>query len=134
MIKRDYYTILQRSKPKRRGYGSRDRCSCSRCSCSRCSCSRCSRFSGSWPVRAHPLPVTVCVCVCVCVAGIVYKPPEYKEHDFTEAPKFTAALNDRAATVGYSTKLLCAVRGSPKVRPHMMTGYRYGTEGVPIRY
>ncbi|KAK7131940.1 hypothetical protein R3I93_018485 [Phoxinus phoxinus] len=46
--------------------------------------------------------------------GIVYKPPEYKEHDFSEAPKFTALLNDRAATVGYNTKLLCAVRGSPK--------------------
>ncbi|KAM4609657.1 myosin binding protein Ha [Polymixia lowei] len=46
--------------------------------------------------------------------GIVYKPPEYQEHDFNEAPKFTAALNDRAATVGYTTKLLCAVRGFPK--------------------
>lgn len=46
--------------------------------------------------------------------GIVYKPLEYQEHDFSEAPKFTAALNDRAATVGYTTKLLCAVRGSPK--------------------
>ncbi|XP_067096974.1 myosin binding protein Ha isoform X2 [Osmerus mordax] len=46
--------------------------------------------------------------------GISYKPPEYKEHDFSEAPKFTASLNDRAATVGYTTKLLCAVRGSPK--------------------
>jgi len=45
--------------------------------------------------------------------GIVYRPLEYKEHDFNEAPKFTAPLNDRAATVGYSTKLLCAVRGSP---------------------
>lgn len=49
-------------------------------------------------------------------AGIVYKPPEYQEHDFNEAPKFTTALNDRAATVGYTTKLLCSVRGSPKVR------------------
>uniref|UniRef100_A0A672JZX4 Myosin-binding protein H n=1 Tax=Sinocyclocheilus grahami TaxID=75366 RepID=A0A672JZX4_SINGR len=46
--------------------------------------------------------------------GIVYKPLEYKEHDFSEAPKFTAPLSDRAATVGYTTKLLCAVRGSPK--------------------
>uniref|UniRef100_A0A8C5D7Y6 Myosin-binding protein H n=1 Tax=Gouania willdenowi TaxID=441366 RepID=A0A8C5D7Y6_GOUWI len=46
--------------------------------------------------------------------GIVYKPPEYQEHDFTEAPKFTTPLNDRAATVGYTTKLLCSVRGSPK--------------------
>ncbi|XP_031422431.1 myosin binding protein Ha isoform X3 [Clupea harengus] len=46
--------------------------------------------------------------------GIVYQPPEYKEHDFSEAPKFTAPLSDRAATVGYSTKLLCAVRGCPR--------------------
>ncbi|XP_028850304.1 myosin-binding protein H-like isoform X1 [Denticeps clupeoides] len=46
--------------------------------------------------------------------GIVYKPPEYKEHDFSEAPKFTTPLSDRAATVGYTTKLLCAVRGCPK--------------------
>lgn len=47
--------------------------------------------------------------------GIEYKPPEYKEHDFSEAPKFTTAMIDRSTTVGYSTKLLCAVRGSPKV-------------------
>ncbi|XP_049894826.1 myosin binding protein Hb isoform X9 [Epinephelus moara] len=46
--------------------------------------------------------------------GIEYKPPEYKEHDFNEAPKFTTSLTDRATTVGYSTKLLCSVRGSPK--------------------
>ncbi|XP_026188141.1 myosin binding protein Ha isoform X2 [Mastacembelus armatus] len=46
--------------------------------------------------------------------GIVYKPPEYPERDFSEAPRFTTPLNDRAATVGYTTKLLCSVRGSPK--------------------
>ncbi|XP_061909847.1 myosin binding protein Ha isoform X3 [Entelurus aequoreus] len=46
--------------------------------------------------------------------GINYKPPEYQEHDFSEAPKFTTQLNDRAATVGYTTKLLCSVRGCPK--------------------
>jgi len=54
--------------------------------------------------------------------GIDYKPPEYKERDNTEAPKFTTPLNDRATTVGYSTKLLCSVRGCPKVRrrpPHL---------------
>ncbi|XP_051516526.1 myosin-binding protein H-like isoform X3 [Myxocyprinus asiaticus] len=55
-----------------------------------------------------------------CPVGIVYKPPEYKEHDFSEAPKFTAALSDRAATVGYTTKLLCAVRGSPKPKIEWM--------------
>ncbi|XP_069004721.1 myosin binding protein Hb [Embiotoca jacksoni] len=46
--------------------------------------------------------------------GIDYKPPEYQHHDFTEAPKFTTNMTDRATTVGYSTKLLCAVRGFPK--------------------
>ncbi|MBN3293044.1 MYBPH protein, partial [Polypterus senegalus] len=48
--------------------------------------------------------------------GIDYKPPEYKDHNFSEAPKFTQALQDRSATIGYSTKLLCAVRGNPKPR------------------
>ncbi|XP_074522085.1 myosin-binding protein H-like isoform X1 [Halichoeres trimaculatus] len=48
--------------------------------------------------------------------GIDYKPPEFKERDFTEAPKFTTSLADRATTVGYSTKLLCSVRGFPKPR------------------
>ncbi|XP_049611146.1 myosin binding protein Ha isoform X4 [Syngnathus scovelli] len=47
--------------------------------------------------------------------GIIYKPPEYHEHDFSEAPKFTTPLSNRAATVGYTTKLLCSVRGSPKL-------------------
>lgn len=46
---------------------------------------------------------------------IDYKPTPFVERDFTEAPKFTTVLNDRSTTVGYSTKLLCSVRGSPKV-------------------
>ncbi|XP_053705145.1 myosin-binding protein H-like [Synchiropus splendidus] len=46
--------------------------------------------------------------------GITYQPPEYQEHDFSEAPRFTTQLTDRAATVGYTTRLLCSVRGSPK--------------------
>ncbi|XP_008277999.1 myosin binding protein Hb isoform X1 [Stegastes partitus] len=52
--------------------------------------------------------------------GIEYKPPEYKEHDFSEAPKFTTNLSDRATTVGYSTKLLCSVRGFPKPKIEWM--------------
>ncbi|XP_023689813.1 myosin binding protein Ha [Paramormyrops kingsleyae] len=52
--------------------------------------------------------------------GIVYKPPEYQEHNFTEAPKFTTALSNRAATVGYTTKLLCSVRGYPKPKIEWM--------------
>uniref|UniRef100_A0A8C8BTX8 Myosin-binding protein H n=1 Tax=Oncorhynchus tshawytscha TaxID=74940 RepID=A0A8C8BTX8_ONCTS len=46
---------------------------------------------------------------------IDYKPTPFVERDFTEAPKFTTVLNDRSTTVGYSTKLLCSVRGSPKI-------------------
>ncbi|XP_029287854.1 myosin binding protein Hb [Cottoperca gobio] len=46
--------------------------------------------------------------------GIHYKHPEYKDRDYSEAPKFTTSLNDRATTVGYSTKLLCSVRGCPR--------------------
>ncbi|KAM8862515.1 myosin binding protein Ha [Spinachia spinachia] len=45
--------------------------------------------------------------------GIVYRPPEYPERDYSEAPRFTTPLADRAATVGYTTKLLCSVRGCP---------------------
>ncbi|GLD63002.1 myosin-binding protein H-like protein, partial [Lates japonicus] len=52
--------------------------------------------------------------------GIDYKPPEYKERDFSEAPKFTTSLSDRATTVGYSTKLLCSVRGHPKPKVEWM--------------
>ncbi|KAM6980879.1 myosin-binding protein H-like [Aplochiton taeniatus] len=46
--------------------------------------------------------------------GITYKPPDYKEHDFSEPPKFTTDMTDRVTTTGYSTKLLCSVRGFPK--------------------
>ncbi|KAI5619562.1 myosin binding protein Hb [Silurus asotus] len=44
--------------------------------------------------------------------GIDYKPPEFKEHNFSEAPKFTTNMPDRCTTVGYTTKLLC----SPKIQ------------------
>ncbi|KAG8126020.1 hypothetical protein E2320_021198, partial [Naja naja] len=46
--------------------------------------------------------------------GAIYKPPNYKEHDFSEAPKFTHPLSDRSVVSGYSATLSCAVRGSPK--------------------
>ncbi|XP_061582837.1 myosin binding protein Hb [Cololabis saira] len=52
--------------------------------------------------------------------GIDYKPPEYKEHDFNEAPKFTTLLPDRHTTVGYSTRLLCSVRGFPRPKVQWM--------------
>ncbi|XP_072278066.1 myosin-binding protein H-like [Pyxicephalus adspersus] len=43
-----------------------------------------------------------------------YKPPEFKECALSEAPKFTQPLTDRTTTNGYTTKLVCCVRGSPK--------------------
>ncbi|KAJ6667200.1 hypothetical protein lerEdw1_017178 [Lerista edwardsae] len=46
--------------------------------------------------------------------GTVYKPPNYKEHDFSEVPKFTHPLSDRSVVAGYNAALSCAVRGSPK--------------------
>uniref|UniRef100_A0A8C1ZSL4 Myosin-binding protein C, cardiac-type n=1 Tax=Cyprinus carpio TaxID=7962 RepID=A0A8C1ZSL4_CYPCA len=46
--------------------------------------------------------------------GIVYKPPSYKEHDFSEAPKFTHPLVSRSVIAGYSATLSCSVRGIPK--------------------
>ncbi|KAG8451002.1 hypothetical protein GDO86_003326 [Hymenochirus boettgeri] len=47
-------------------------------------------------------------------SGISYKPPVYEDRNFAEAPKFTQLLSDRTTTTGYSTKLFCCVRGSPK--------------------
>ncbi|EMP40985.1 Myosin-binding protein C, cardiac-type [Chelonia mydas] len=46
--------------------------------------------------------------------GTIYKPPSYKEHDFSEAPKFTHPLVNRSVISGYNATLSCAVRGSPK--------------------
>uniref|UniRef100_A0A452HZY5 Uncharacterized protein n=1 Tax=Gopherus agassizii TaxID=38772 RepID=A0A452HZY5_9SAUR len=46
--------------------------------------------------------------------GTIYKPPSYKEHDFSEAPKFTHPLVSRSVISGYNATLSCAVRGSPK--------------------
>ncbi|KAI7814722.1 putative myosin-binding protein C, partial [Triplophysa rosa] len=46
--------------------------------------------------------------------GIEYKHPSYKEHDFSEAPKFTHALVSRSVIAGYNATLSCAVRGIPK--------------------
>ncbi|XP_071974802.1 myosin-binding protein C, cardiac-type [Engystomops pustulosus] len=48
--------------------------------------------------------------------GIVYKPPNYKDHEFGEAPKFTHPLSNRSVIAGYNATLSCALRGSPKPR------------------
>ncbi|XP_044207095.1 myosin-binding protein C, cardiac-type isoform X3 [Thunnus albacares] len=46
--------------------------------------------------------------------GIVYKPPSYKEHDFSKAPKFTHPLVNRSIIAGYNATLSCSVSGIPK--------------------
>ncbi|XP_017561647.1 myosin-binding protein C, cardiac-type isoform X4 [Pygocentrus nattereri] len=46
--------------------------------------------------------------------GIMYKPPSYKDHDFSEAPKFTRPLVNRSVISGYNATLSCSVRGIPK--------------------
>nr|XP_019935893.1 PREDICTED: myosin-binding protein C, cardiac-type isoform X1 [Paralichthys olivaceus] len=46
--------------------------------------------------------------------GIEYKPPSYKDPDFTEAPKFTHPLVNRSVIAGYNATLSCSVRGIPK--------------------
>lgn len=52
----------------------------------------------------------------ICLSGFEYKPPTYKEHDFSEAPKFTHPLVSRSVIAGYNATLSCSVRGIPKVR------------------
>ncbi|KAM7015790.1 myosin-binding protein C, cardiac-type [Tautogolabrus adspersus] len=46
--------------------------------------------------------------------GIAYKPPSHKDHDFSEAPKFTHPLVSRSVIAGYNATLSCSVRGIPK--------------------
>uniref|UniRef100_A0A8C7GT43 Myosin binding protein C3 n=1 Tax=Oncorhynchus kisutch TaxID=8019 RepID=A0A8C7GT43_ONCKI len=46
--------------------------------------------------------------------GFEYKPPTYKEHDFSEVPKFTHPLVSRSVIAGYNATLSCSVRGIPK--------------------
>uniref|UniRef100_A0A673XBQ6 Myosin-binding protein C, cardiac-type n=1 Tax=Salmo trutta TaxID=8032 RepID=A0A673XBQ6_SALTR len=50
----------------------------------------------------------------ICSSGFEYKPPTYKEHDFSEAPKFTHPLVSRSVIAGYNATLSCSVRGIPK--------------------
>lgn len=51
----------------------------------------------------------------VCVLGMLYKPPTHKQHDLSEAPKFTRPLVNRSVIAGYNATLSCSVRGIPKV-------------------
>ncbi|XP_069821943.1 myosin-binding protein C, cardiac-type [Dendropsophus ebraccatus] len=59
-------------------------------------------------------PVTTKNSAYIQKAGTSYKPPNYKEHEFAEAPKFTHPLVNRSVVAGYNATLSCAVRGSPK--------------------
>ncbi|KAM9764720.1 myosin-binding protein C, cardiac-type [Menidia menidia] len=59
-------------------------------------------------------PCTTKDSVYIQKTGIMYKSPTYKEHDFSEPPKFTHPLVSRSIIAGYSATLSCAVRGIPK--------------------
>ncbi|XP_020569136.1 myosin-binding protein C, cardiac-type isoform X9 [Oryzias latipes] len=65
-------------------------------------------------VGLSPEPCTTKDSVYIQKTGILYKAPNYKEHDFSEPPKFTHPLVNRSVIAGYSTTLSCAVRGIPK--------------------
>ncbi|XP_041797926.1 myosin-binding protein C, cardiac-type isoform X2 [Chelmon rostratus] len=59
-------------------------------------------------------PCTTKDCAYIQKTGIAYKPPNHKEHDFSEAPKFTHPLVNRSVIAGYNATLSCSVRGIPK--------------------
>ncbi|RVE74463.1 hypothetical protein OJAV_G00022200 [Oryzias javanicus] len=65
-------------------------------------------------VGLSPEPCTTKDSVYIHKTGIMYKAPNYKEHDFSEPPKFTHPLVNRSIIAGYSATLSCAVRGIPK--------------------
>nr|XP_057934364.1 myosin-binding protein C, slow-type isoform X3 [Doryrhamphus excisus] len=46
--------------------------------------------------------------------GMQVKIPEYNDHDFNEAPKFTQPLINTFAIAGYNATLNCSVRANPK--------------------
>ncbi|XP_071381820.1 myosin-binding protein C, cardiac-type [Centroberyx affinis] len=65
-------------------------------------------------VGLSPEPCNTKDSVFIQKTGIAYKPPNYKEHDFSEAPKFTHPLANRSVIAGYNATLSCSVRGIPK--------------------
>lgn len=83
----------------------------------------CIQLTFPQPFVLYPVPFILCVIDLRCVAfmfwffspGIEYQHPSYKEHDFSEAPKFTHPLVSRSVIAGYNATLSCAVRGIPKV-------------------
>ncbi|CAN9508418.1 unnamed protein product [Ophioblennius macclurei] len=48
--------------------------------------------------------------------GKQMKTPEYNDHDFKEAPKFTQPLINTFAIAGYNTTLNCSFRANPKAK------------------
>ncbi|XP_060929879.1 myosin-binding protein C, slow-type [Limanda limanda] len=46
--------------------------------------------------------------------GLQVKTPEYNDHDFKEAPKFTQPLIHTSAVAGYNATLNCSVRANPR--------------------
>ncbi|KAM6895469.1 myosin-binding protein C, slow-type isoform 1-T1 [Xenentodon cancila] len=46
--------------------------------------------------------------------GLQVKTPEYNDHDFKEAPKFTQPLINTFAIAGYNATLNCSVRANPR--------------------
>uniref|UniRef100_A0A672F314 Myosin-binding protein C, fast-type n=1 Tax=Salarias fasciatus TaxID=181472 RepID=A0A672F314_SALFA len=65
-------------------------------------------------VGLSPDPCCTKDSVYIQKTGIVYKPPSYKDPDFSEAPKFTHPLVNRSVIAGYNATLSCSVRGIPK--------------------
>ncbi|XP_053305739.1 myosin-binding protein C, cardiac-type [Spea bombifrons] len=59
-------------------------------------------------------PVTSKNSAYIQKTGSAYKPPNYKDHEFNEAPKFTHPLVSRSVVAGYNATLSCSVRGTPK--------------------
>uniref|UniRef100_A0A8C4I443 Myosin binding protein C3 n=1 Tax=Dicentrarchus labrax TaxID=13489 RepID=A0A8C4I443_DICLA len=71
-------------------------------------------------VGLSPEPCTTKDSAYIQKTGIAYKPPSHKEHDFSEAPKFTHPLVNRSVIAGYNATLSCSVRGIPKVKTKKM--------------
>ncbi|XP_040184178.1 myosin-binding protein C, cardiac-type isoform X2 [Rana temporaria] len=59
-------------------------------------------------------PITSKDFATIMKSGTEYKPPNYKDHEFEEAPKFTHPLVNRSVVAGYNATLSCSIRGTPK--------------------
>ncbi|KAG7270313.1 hypothetical protein CRUP_030213 [Coryphaenoides rupestris] len=57
-------------------------------------------------------------CALIVKEGLQLKTPQYIDHDFKEAPRFTQPLINTFAVAGYNATLNCSVRANP--RPKMI--------------